>query len=115
MSFFVSDSIKNLIDEDSFANQVSNLNSLNFSLCSREEIIFEANTFETIDFKSGVIERICFAVKKNLISNLILENNFILKIDKKNSSVKNYEVEIINITNVSDDSYYCKFNILKEV
>jgi len=115
MSFFVSDSIKNLIDEDSFANQVSNLNSLNFILYSKKKIIFEANTFETINFKAGAIDCVCFAIKKNLISNLILENNFILKIDKKNILVKNYEVEIINITNISDNSYYCKFNILKEV
>jgi hypothetical protein len=113
MSFFVSESIKNLVDEDSFANQFNNSSiGLKFFLYTKDVLIFETSSFETIEFENSDLKSICFSVNQKLISNLFLKNNLILKIDTDESSLKKYEVEIINITNINDDNYYCKFNIL---
>ena len=113
MSFFVSESIKNLVDEDSFAKQFSNSSvGLKFFLYTDDVLIFEKSSFETIEFKSSDLKNVCFSIKQKLVSSLFLKNNLILKIDTGESSFKKYEVEIINITNINDDNYYCKFNIL---
>lgn len=114
MSFFVSESIKNLVDEDSFLNQFSNSSTgLNFSLYTNDILIFKKSSFETIEFENSNLKNICFSVKQKLVSNLFLKNNLVLKIDTDNHEFKKYELEIINITNINDDNYYCKFKILQ--
>ena len=116
MSFFVSESIKNLVYEDSFANQFNNLgDDLKFFLYSNDELIFEKLSFESIEFKNNNPKNVCFAIKQKIVSNLFLKSDLFLEVKIIDSKPKKYEVEIINITNINDDNYYCKFNIFKEV
>ena len=61
MSFFVSESIKNLVDEDSFLNQSSNTSiGLNFSLYTNDVLIFKKSSFETIEFENSNFKKHLF-------------------------------------------------------
>ena len=112
MSFFVSESIKNRIDEETFVSPQKT--HMTFVLTKNNSILFKVSSFESIDYKKGHIIKIIFKLTYDIIKTIINDNSCLLL--EVNADVeKKYNVELEKITNLNDNNYYCSFNNLKEI
>lgn len=116
MSFFVSNSIKDVIDEKTYLSQDVNIDSdFMFYVKCKNKILFAKSSFESIKYnKQKNIKSINFSLNSKEIKNILFQNNFELEINIATTIHKSYLLKLLKITKVKDDKYYCQYKVLGE-
>lgn len=107
MSFFVSDSLKDNIDEKYFTEQISD--SDYFKFYAKESIVMAKDFFEKYDKESN---NISFEVSNDEALTLISFDRLQLAFDYENKKMS-LDLSISKIKRVNQNNYICKFKILR--
>lgn len=108
MSFFVSESIKDRIDEKTFAGQESFKTKSTYTLIEKNKTIGTLNVFEEIEYDNRDISKIVLKMPYNIIKN-ILPGHDELSLLITLETEKKYNIELERITNIDNNNYYCSF------
>lgn len=114
MSFFVSNSLKNVIDEKTYLSQDEITGGSVYLVRSNEEVLFSKKNFETLTFnKNGKLKSISFFLTLAQVDNILFQKNKKLEIIK-NSKKHIFLLKIFKIAKVDDNKYYCQYKISGE-
>ena len=115
MSFFVSNSIKDIIDEKTYLSNENESDVKNYIVKSNDEILFSKKTFKEINFnKNSNIKSIDFFLSLNEVNKTLFKKNKKLEILNANSKKHTFLLKLLKIAKIDDDRYYCQYKVLGE-
>ena len=115
MSFFVSKSIKNIIDEETYFSQAGSANGNKYTIKAGEKVLFSKNFFETITFnKKEKIKLIDFILNEKEIESILFERSTKLEFNISKNQKQHRSLKLLKITKIEENKYYCQYRVLGE-
>ena len=110
MSFFVSNSIKDVIDEKTYLSQ-ENSEGLKYVFKINKHELFFKNNFESMTFeKEQKINLIDFSLTLKEVNMILFKDNIKLEIPEKH----NLSLNLLKITKIDNNNYYCQYKVKGE-
>jgi len=115
LSFFISNSLKNVLDEKTYLTQDSTTNSNSvYAVKTNDKILFSKKNFETLTFnKNSDLKSISFFLTLDQVNNILFQKSSKLEITT-NSDKHIFLLKILKIAKVDDNKYYCQYKISGE-
>lgn len=114
MSFFVSKSLENIIDEKSYLSKNSEHFSedIDIQIILNKKILLKKNSFDVINYNDMTFDSIDLKLSKKELLEIFGANIFQIKIISKHSIIET-NIKLYKITSIDNNNYYCQFNNLE--